>query len=81
MLPSAPANDVFSELDFNAYFGIVSNEDLVIVRPYDGDDDDRVLEELRPKYVVMYDPDPSFVRRIEVRFSSWFARGDEGCGG
>jgi hypothetical protein len=22
---------------------------------------------LRPKYVVMYDPNPSFVRRIEAR--------------
>lgn len=60
------ANDVFSELDFNEYFGIVSNEDLVIIRPYADDDDDKILEEIRPKFVVMYDPDPAFVRRLEV---------------
>ena len=63
---SMVANDVFSEMDFNEYFGIVSNEDLVIIRPYADDDDDKVLEEIRPKYVVMYDPDPAFVRRLEV---------------
>lgn len=61
-----PDADIFSEADFNNYFGIVSNEDLVIVRPYSDDDDDKILEEIRPKYVVMYDPDPSFVRRLEV---------------
>lgn len=67
MIPEAPlANDIFSELDFNNYFGIVSNEDLVIIRPYADDEDDRILEEIRPKYVVMYDPNPAFVRRLEV---------------
>ena len=62
-------SEAFDEIAFNEYFGLLSNETLVIIRPYNGDDDDRVLEEVRPKYVVMYDPDPSFVRRIEVRFS------------
>ena len=61
-------SEQFDELAFDQFFGLLSNETLVIVRPYNGDDDDRVLEELRPKYVVVYDPDPSFVRRIEVSF-------------
>lgn len=56
----------FDPVDFDTYFGLLANETLVIIRPYTGDDDDKVLEELRPKYVVMYDPDPAFVRRIEV---------------
>jgi hypothetical protein len=34
--------------------------------PYDGDMDDRVLEEMRPRFVVMYEPNPSFIRRVEV---------------
>ncbi|GAA6007740.1 ssDNA endodeoxyribonuclease RAD1 [Rhodotorula paludigena] len=59
-------DEAFNELDFNAYFGLISNEDLVIIRPYLDDEDDRVLDELRPKYVVMYDPTPAFVRRIET---------------
>lgn len=70
MLPDQPADrDHFSELDFEQFFGLLSNEELVIIRPYLGDEDDRMLEELRPKYIVMYDPDPAFVRRVEVSFS------------
>ena len=59
--------ETFNEADFAEYFGIIENDDLVIIRPYLGDEDDRVLDELRPKYVIMYDPTPAFVRRIEVR--------------
>lgn len=53
---------------------------LTTIRPYastsmslaggsasNGDDDARVLEDLRPEYIVMYDPDLGFVRRVEVR--------------
>ncbi|KAM0790972.1 hypothetical protein ACM66B_004275 [Microbotryomycetes sp. NB124-2] len=58
--------DMFDENEFQDFFGIVSNENLVIVRPYSDDDDDRMLEEVRPKYVVMYDPNPAFVRRLEA---------------
>ncbi|BGO95154.1 hypothetical protein NBRC10512_001881 [Rhodotorula toruloides] len=58
--------ETFNPLDFEEYFGLISNEDVVIIRPYLDDEDDRVFEELRPKYVVMFDPNPSFVRRIEA---------------
>lgn len=60
------AEEAFNELDFREYFGFIANEELVVVRPYLGDEDDRVLEELRPKYVILFDPNPAFVRRIEV---------------
>ncbi|GAA6017470.1 hypothetical protein JCM11491_006835 [Sporobolomyces phaffii] len=56
----------FNPLAFEEYFGLIAQEDLVVIRPYLEDEDDRILEELRPKYVVMFDPDPSFVRRIEA---------------
>lgn len=59
-------DDAFNEIDFREYFGFIANEELVVVRPYLGDEDDRVLEELRPKYVVLFDPNPAFVRRIEA---------------
>ncbi|SCV74432.1 BQ2448_8071 [Microbotryum intermedium] len=58
-----------SEFDLNRLdetFGLLDNEDLVLIRPYSDDDDDKVLEELRPKYVVLFDPDPAFVRRLET---------------
>lgn len=41
-------------------------DELVIVLPYDGDMDSRALEEIRPHCIIMYDPDASFVRRVEV---------------
>lgn len=60
--------DQFTEVDFNAYFGLLSMDNLVVVRSYTDDDDDKVLQELRPRFVILYDPAPSFVRRIEVSF-------------
>jgi DNA excision repair protein ERCC-4 len=60
----------FNPTAFEEYFGLIAQEDLVVIRPYLGDEDDRILEELRPKYVVMFDPNPAFVRRIEVRHGS-----------
>ncbi|KAL8283775.1 hypothetical protein RQP46_005207 [Phenoliferia psychrophenolica] len=66
MLPDEPESAAFSEIAFNEYFGLLSNGDLVIIRPYMGDEDDRVLEELRPKYIILYDPNPAFVRRVEA---------------
>jgi hypothetical protein len=61
-------SEAFDAVAFNEYFGLCTPEDLVVIRPYIGDEDDRVLNELRPKYIIMYDPDPAFVRRIEVGF-------------
>jgi len=39
----------------------------VIVRAYSDDSDDQVLAEIKPKYIVMFEPSQDFVRRIEVR--------------
>ena len=56
--------------DMEDYFELYEMKDLVVVHPYDGDMDEHVLEEVRPKYVVMYEPDAAFIRRIEVYRSS-----------
>lgn len=32
--------------------------------------DEHVLEELRPRYIIMYEPDAAFIRRVEVYRSS-----------
>ena len=52
------------------YFELYEMQDLVVVHPYDGDMDEHVLEEVRPRYVVMYEPDAAFIRRVEVYRSS-----------
>lgn len=51
-------------------FEMFEMNDLVVVHPYDGDTDDQLLEEVKPRYVVMYKPDSAFIRRVEVYRSS-----------
>lgn len=48
------------------YFEPYEMGDLIVVHPYDGDMDERALEELKPRYVIMYELDPAFIRRVEV---------------
>lgn len=59
-------DEEFDPIAFNEYFGLLDAEQTVIIRAFAGDEDDRILEELRPKYVIIYDPEPAFVRRLEV---------------
>lgn len=62
---------VVDDLDaMEDYFGLYEMDDLVLVHPYDGDMDDQLLEEIRPRYVIMYEPDAAFIRRVEVYRSS-----------
>ena len=56
--------------DMEDYFELYEMNDLVIVHPYDGDQDEHVLEEVKPRYVIMYEPDAAFIRRVEVYRSS-----------
>lgn len=52
------------------YYELYDMKDLVLIHPYDGDMDDHLLEEIKPRYVIMYEPDAAFIRRIEVYRSS-----------
>lgn len=52
------------------YFELYSPDDQIVVHPYDGDQDDQLLEEIRPKHIIMYSPAPDFIRRVEVYRSS-----------
>lgn len=56
--------------DLEDYFELFEMNDLVVVHPYDGDMDEHVLEEVKPRYVIMYEPDAAFIRRVEVYRSS-----------
>jgi DNA excision repair protein ERCC-4 len=55
------------ESDFDIYYGLLRPEETVLIRAYSDDTDDRLLSEIRPKFIVMFEPDMDFVRRIEVR--------------
>ncbi|OAA62497.1 DNA repair nuclease, XPF-type/Helicase [Niveomyces insectorum RCEF 264] len=52
------------------YYQLYDMSDLVVIHAYDGDQDEHVLEEVKPRYIVMYEPDAAFIRRIEVYRSS-----------
>ncbi|KAI1114688.1 DNA repair endonuclease XPF [Nemania sp. NC0429] len=56
--------------DMDEYFELYDMQDLVVVHAYDGDQDEHILEEIRPRYIIMYEPDASFIRRVEVYRSS-----------
>lgn len=56
------------ESDFDIHYGLLRPEETVLIRAYSDDTDDRLLSEIRPKFIVMFEPDMDFVRRIEVRW-------------
>ena len=70
--PNLPDLDLEEELDFDddfgfgEYYGVIAPEETVVVRKYGDDSDDRMLEDLRPKSVILYEPNLDFIRRIEV---------------
>lgn len=56
----------FTSEDFENYFRLLTMEDFIVIRPYTDDDDDHHLQELKPRFVIMYDANPAFIRRLEV---------------
>ena len=52
------------------YYELYEMKDLIVVHPYDGDMDDHLLDEIKPRYIIMYEPDAAFIRRVEVYRSS-----------
>jgi len=64
--------DDFEEME--DFYELYDMDDLVVLHPYDGDVDEHILEEVRPRYIIMYEPDPAFIRRVEVYRSSHVGR-------
>jgi DNA excision repair protein ERCC-4 len=56
--------------DMEDYYKLYDTQDLVVIHAFDGDMDEHILEEVKPRYIIMYEPDVAFVRRIEVYRSS-----------
>ncbi|CAO3594824.1 unnamed protein product [Absidia cylindrospora] len=47
-------------------FDQIAPSTVVTIQCYESDVVEQVLEDLWPRYVIMYDPDPAFIRRVEV---------------
>ncbi|VUC33183.1 unnamed protein product [Clonostachys rosea] len=56
--------------NMDEYYEMFEMQELVAIHAYDGDLDEHVLEEVKPRYIIMYEPDASFIRRVEVYRSS-----------
>ncbi|EON99095.1 putative dna repair protein [Phaeoacremonium minimum UCRPA7] len=56
--------------DMDDFYQLYDMQDLVVIHAYDGDQDEHVLEEVKPRYIIMYEPDAAFIRRVEVYRSS-----------
>lgn len=63
------ANEEFPFTSGDAYYGVLPDP-VTIIHPLHGCSDPfslvRTLNEVQPRYVVLYDPDMEFVRQIEV---------------
>ncbi len=66
-----PGDVGFDPLDnMEDYYELFGMDSLIIIHPYSGDLDEHILDETKPRYVIMYEPDAAFIRRIEVYRSS-----------
>lgn len=57
-------------MDYDMHYGLLVPSQTVVVRAYTDDTDDQILAELQPRFIVMFEPNLDFVRRIEVSPSS-----------
>ncbi|CAN6669501.1 DNA repair protein Rad1p [Trichomonascus vanleenenianus] len=51
--------------------GIMDPSDVLVVETYADKNNETLLEELEPSVVILYDPNPAFIRRIEVYRSTF----------
>ncbi|KAI0794969.1 hypothetical protein C8Q75DRAFT_748299 [Abortiporus biennis] len=52
--------------DFDAFYGLLPAEQTVLIRAYSDDTDELMLAEVQPRYIIMFEPNLDFVRRVEV---------------
>jgi len=58
------------EDEFDVHYGLLPLE-TVLIRAYSDNSDGRVLAEIEPKFIVMFESNVEFIRRIEVSSSSF----------
>ncbi|KAI0077545.1 hypothetical protein K474DRAFT_1707288 [Panus rudis PR-1116 ss-1] len=52
--------------DFDSHYGLLAPEQTIVVRAYSDDSDEQMLAEIQPRYIIMFEPNLDFVRRVEV---------------
>lgn len=62
-------NYSFDDDDDNDCFNVIDLNNLIVILPYNDDIDDLTLKELKPKFIILYEPDTVVIRRIELYHS------------
>lgn len=71
VVPSVVDDDIiFLGADFDEHYGLLMPEQSIVVRAYSDDSDDLMLAEVNPRFIVMFEPNLDFVRRLEVSVPS-----------
>ncbi|THH30533.1 hypothetical protein EUX98_g3669 [Antrodiella citrinella] len=52
--------------DFDDNYGLLQPEQTILVRAFSDDSDEQMLNEIQPRYIIMFEPNLEFVRRVEV---------------
>ncbi|ODV94261.1 hypothetical protein PACTADRAFT_44994 [Pachysolen tannophilus NRRL Y-2460] len=47
-------------------YDYIDRKDQIIIEAFNNNTDDILLQEIMPSYIIMYEPDLSFIRRVEV---------------
>lgn len=53
-------------MDENPDYGLLEPEQQILFRVYSDDTDDTLLDDIQPRFIIMYEPNQDFTRRIEV---------------
>ncbi|KAJ2211451.1 DNA repair protein RAD16 [Coemansia sp. RSA 1813] len=62
-------DDVLLETTFDEHFGMLPSNEAIFVHSYyacGNQAGNNILEVLQPTHIIMYDPDPAFIRLVEV---------------
>lgn len=52
--------------EFDTHYRLLPPVQTLLVRAYSDDTDDWMLDEIKPRFIVMFEPCMEFVRRVEV---------------
>ncbi|KTW27428.1 hypothetical protein T552_02406 [Pneumocystis carinii B80] len=63
------SSDNYSFDDEDNCFEILDLNDLVVISPYNDDMDDILFKELKPRFIILYEPNAVIIRRIELYHS------------
>ena len=68
IVQTLPADNdiIFLGSGYDEHYGLMTPEETIVVRAYSDDTDDLMLSQINPRFIIMFEPNLEFIRRIEV---------------